>query len=149
MAVASQNGRLSAKMAVGAAELPKWQPLQISCQTKKLFWHAFCTSKCCATKTLLCPNFFYLQLPIPYCITMAESNGIQEKESRKMQTMTAAPGMYFDGTRLNDDRRFTGTIAKVVYTADRTMIVVEVSPKVFKSVYLDDCRGYLLSDYAQ
>lgn len=59
--------------------------------------------------------------------------------------VTAAPGMYFDGTR-NDGRRFTGEIAKVADVGGRTMIVVKIGPKEFKSVYLDECKGYIMSD---
>jgi hypothetical protein len=59
--------------------------------------------------------------------------------------LSPAPGMYFDATR-KDGRQFTGMIAKVLNRADRTMLVVETEPKVFKSVYLDDCKAYILSD---
>jgi hypothetical protein len=49
-------------MAGGAADLPKWQAEQISCQNLCQIG----SSKSHAKEKYFCPNFFYLQLPIPY-----------------------------------------------------------------------------------
>lgn len=77
---------------------------------------------------------------------MAERNETPRKKETKMNAiLSPVPGMYFDGTR-NDGRRFTGEIAKVADVGGRTMIVVKTEPKMFKSVYLDECKGYLMSD---
>lgn len=77
---------------------------------------------------------------------MAERNETPRKKETKMNTIISpAPGMYFDATR-TDGRRFTGEIAKVADVKGRTMLVVKIGPQEFKSVYLDDCKGYLMSD---
>lgn len=68
--------------------------------------------------------------------------------SNNTSSMMPAPGMWFSGTR-NDGRQFNGTIEKAVYSSKGTMVVVKIKDtNTFKSVYLHDCRGYLLSDFA-
>jgi hypothetical protein len=73
------------------------------------------------------------------------NQGIRKKESRKMVTICDKIGWGFKGRR-KDGRVFIGVIKDVrIVKGERTLVVIRQKDDQFKSVHMDDIRGWSAS----